>query len=69
MEKDSEDIVLGEGSLQLQDEKIFLENFQIALINPPPTFGKLCCRFFLQNTILIFSKESSFSTGAGFPEV
>ena len=37
MEKDDvQDIVLGEGSLQPQDEKIFLENFQISLDQPTP---------------------------------
>ena len=46
MEKDDvQDIVLGEGSLQPQDEKIFLENFQISL-EPSSTFGKLYNRFF-----------------------
>ena len=61
MEKDDvQDIVLGEGSLQPQDEKIFLENFQISLDQPTPWF-------FTKHHFDF--QESSFSTGAGFPEV
>ena len=61
MEKDDvQDIVLGEGSLQPQDEKIFLENFQISLDQPTPWF-------FLQNTIFDIFQGIIFFCGRRLP--